>query len=72
MDVRITLKMNVMLLEEFQVKEIGAALNQMHPNKSPGPNGMPPIFCQKYWDVAGPDVISCILKSLNSGIMLYA
>ena len=48
MDVRITSEMNEKLLEEFREVEIRLALNQMHPVKSPGPNGMPPIFYQKY------------------------
>ncbi|KAM6557117.1 hypothetical protein CsatB_004136 [Cannabis sativa] len=33
----------------------------MHPDKSPGPDGMTPGFYQKYWDVVGVDVISQVV-----------
>ena len=39
------------------------------PTKSPGPNGMSPIFYQKYWDVVGTNVIDCVLHTLNTGVM---
>ena len=39
------------------------------PTKSPGPNGMSPIFYQKYWDVVGTNVIDCVLHTLNTGEM---
>ena len=69
MDVRITPEMNEKLLEEFREEEIRFALNQMHPTKSPGPDGMSLIFYQKYSDVVGSNVINCVMNTLNSGIM---
>ena len=39
----------------------------MSPLKSPGPNGMPPIFYQHYWSLVGNDVVDDILYFLNSG-----
>ena len=43
------------------------ALKQMAPLKALGPDGMPPIFYQHYWDSIG-DVSSCaVLSCLNSG-----
>ncbi|KAL0006736.1 hypothetical protein SO802_008238 [Lithocarpus litseifolius] len=43
----------------------------MHPTKAPGPDGMSPIFFHQYWDIVGPDVVSCVLEVLNSGVMPY-
>ena len=69
MDKRVTPEMNEELIKEFKVVEVWQALQQMHPTKSPGPNGMSPIFYQKYWDVVGPSVSNCVLQVLNSGVM---
>ena len=66
---RVALAMNAALTAEFRVEEIWSALYQMHPTKSPGPNGMSSIFSQKYWDLVGPNVINCVLKALNTGVL---
>ena len=47
-ETKVTAKMNDSLLQAFQPEEIQVALQQMHLIKSLGPNGMPPIFFQKY------------------------
>ena len=69
LDRRVSDDMNDSLLKEFRVEEVRRALKQMHPTKSPGPDGMSPILFQKYWDVVGPQVVHCVLNTLNSGIM---
>ena len=56
----VTQEMNGELLRMFRVKKIRAALNQMHPTKAPSPNDMSSIFFQKYWDVVGQSVVSCV------------
>ena len=44
----VTEDMNNCLIEPFSREEIECALNQMAPLKAPGPDGMPPIFFQKF------------------------
>ncbi|XP_060970043.1 uncharacterized protein LOC115713657 [Cannabis sativa] len=57
----ITSVQNDSLLQQVTPEEIKKALFQMHPDKSPGPDGMTPGFYQKYWDVVGVDVISQVV-----------
>ena len=45
---KVTKEMNQLIIKEFTREEIEVALNQMHPIKAPGPNGMSAIFFQKY------------------------
>ena len=68
-ETKVTAEINDSLLQAFQPEEIQAALQQMHPIKSPGPNGMPPIFFQKYWNIVGQNFSDCILNILNTGMM---
>ncbi|KAH7853263.1 hypothetical protein Vadar_000653 [Vaccinium darrowii] len=50
---RVTPLMNRFLTRPISFKEVKDAAFQMDPGKSPGPNGMGPVFLQKYWDVVG-------------------
>ncbi|KAL0431917.1 UNVERIFIED_CONTAM: hypothetical protein Sradi_0817700 [Sesamum radiatum] len=52
---RVTTAMNEALAQPFTSEEVTIALNQMHPLKSPGPDGMSPIFYQQYWSIVGPE-----------------
>ena len=59
--------MNESLVQPYTEEEVRTALFQMHPSKTPGPNGMSPFFFQKYWHIVGQDVTSAVLSSLHSG-----
>ena len=48
------------------------ALKQMAHLKALGPDGMPPLFFQKYWKVVSPEVTQGVLSCLNLGHILNA
>ena len=62
----ITEEMNAKLVARFEASEIHDAIKEMAPLKAPGPDGMPPIFYQSYWDLLGEDVTSSVLHFLNT------
>ena len=63
-------QMNESFTQRYTSKEIQTTLFQMHPSKSPGPDGMSPFFFQKYWHIVGTDVTDIVLSVLHSGHML--
>lgn len=67
----VTPDMNQQLLQPYTPEEIKRALFQMHPSKSPGPDGMSPFFFQKYWHIVGNDVVRVVLSVLNLGHLLH-
>ena len=58
-----------MLVAEFFKAEIDEALQQMEPLKAPGPDGLPPLFYQKFSNTIGDDVSATILNCLNTGFI---
>jgi hypothetical protein len=48
--------------------EMDVALKQMHPLKSPGPNGMFAGFYQNSWETVWNEVCKAVLDFLNNGI----
>ena len=55
-----------MLSSEFTLLEVKWAINQMAPLKALGPDGMPPLFYQHYWNLIGHDISKFVLHYLNS------
>jgi len=66
---KITVEMNAILTKGFQPDEVWHAIQLMHPMKSPGSDGMPPIFYQKFWNIVGQNTTECVLNILKFGIM---
>ena len=58
---------NEELMRPYTKDEVFAALQQMHPCKAPGPNGMHAIFYQKFWHIIGDDVYKFV-RSILCGI----
>jgi hypothetical protein len=57
----VTPAVNDQLLRQFTEEEVNATLSQMHPLKSPGPDGYSVIFYQKAWATVGPHVRQAVL-----------
>lgn len=55
-----------MLTKSFSAKEIEQAVMAMHPDKSPGPDGLNPCFYQTFWKEVGPRVTEACLEYLNT------
>jgi hypothetical protein len=64
----VTDAMNVDLLKPFVAEEVVMALGQMHPLKSPGPDGFSACFYQRSWDTVKKEVCKSVLDFLNHGI----
>ncbi|KAM6545103.1 hypothetical protein CsatB_025839 [Cannabis sativa] len=58
---------NEELLTPVSEDEVRSALFQMHPDKSPGPDGMTPAFYQKHWSIVGADVVQFVREFFVSG-----
>lgn len=55
-----------MLLAPFTGDDVKVALFDMHPDKSPGPDGMNPAFYQRFWNTVGEDVTTACLSFINN------
>ncbi|XP_060969488.1 uncharacterized protein LOC133036771 [Cannabis sativa] len=55
------------LRQVVTVEEVKKAVFQMHPDKSPGPDGMTPAFYQKCWSIVGSDVVKVVQKFFETG-----
>ncbi|KAL4295344.1 hypothetical protein GQ457_12G013630 [Hibiscus cannabinus] len=61
----ITPDMNSKLCAGFTVEEVKRAFLQIHPNKSPGIDGLPASFFRKYWNICGHDLLTLCLDLLD-------
>lgn len=64
----VTPEMNRILMEPYTAQEIVEPLAQMHPLKSPEPDGMSALFYKKCWDFVKSDIIYVILDILNNNV----
>ncbi|XP_074301224.1 uncharacterized protein LOC141632585 [Silene latifolia] len=62
---RFTDDMNAILRHDYSEDEVLDALNQMHPLKALGPDGMNGLFYQTYWSTIGPVVLETVLAILR-------
>lgn len=67
MQSKITSEQNEMLMAPVEEKEVKQALFHMHPDKSPGPDGMSPGFYQKFWSTIGEDIVQMVKKFFETG-----
>ena len=68
----VSAEMNNLLITEFTPDEVTTALKQMGLLKAPGPDGLPPLFYQRYWHIIGEDITKAVLNCLNSEKLLKA
>jgi hypothetical protein len=59
-------EINLRLVEEVTQQEIREALDQMHPDKAPGPDGFTARFYQHCWGIVKSDLTKMIRKSQAS------
>jgi hypothetical protein len=68
-DTKVTGAMNELLMKEYTVQELRAALEGIGDLKAPGPDGMPAIFYKKFWEIVGEKVPHEVLQVLRGGPM---
>ncbi|XP_043689330.1 uncharacterized protein LOC122640247 [Telopea speciosissima] len=61
--------LNNILCSVPQMKEIRDALFKMAPLKSPCPDGLSPVFYQKYWDLVKDDLLALVVEFSTTGVI---
>lgn len=67
---RVTSEMNASLLCPITEEVVRGALFQMHPSKSLRPDGMSPLFYQKFWHIVGGEVVDVVRSFFEFGRLL--
>lgn len=62
---RVNEEQNRDLTKEVTFDESFMAINQMHPDKASGPDGLNPVFYQNFWNIMGAEIFNCCKKWLN-------
>lgn len=65
MQIKVNTEINDQLNQPFPEEEIVTALNQMHSTKTPGLDGLPTVFFQKYWKSVSKGILTTCLHILN-------
>ncbi|XP_074351625.1 uncharacterized protein LOC141690750 [Apium graveolens] len=63
----VTEEENDALTAPVTLQEVKAAVFSMHPDKSPGIDGLNPGFFQSFWSIVGRDVLQFCQNFMNSG-----
>lgn len=58
---------NENLLLPITIKEVKAVVFAMHPDKSPGLDGLNPVFFQTYWTIMRADVVRFCKNFFSNG-----
>lgn len=58
---------NAYLVSNFSRAEFKIVVSQMHPDKSPVPDGFNPVFYQKFWSIVGEEIFSACTTWLKEG-----
>lgn len=66
---RVTSEDNLLLTQPFSEIEFKEAIFSMHPDKSPGPDGLNPAFYHRFWDEIGGDIFSSASSWLATGTL---
>lgn len=63
------LYLTTILLSPIEDDEVKSAIFQMHPEKSPGPDGTSPGFFQRFWPIVGSDIIAGVKEFFNRSVL---
>lgn len=64
---QVTDMVNEDLVKEIMEEEVKDATFSMHPDKSPGLDGLNPAFFQSFWHIVKHDVVSFCQQFMNTG-----
>jgi hypothetical protein len=68
---QLSVQENELLSQIFTEDEVFNAINQMEHNKSPGPDGFPTEFYQRFWNVIKGDLMAMFGHFQNGGFPLF-